>query len=403
MDFLLTMMALSATVDRPAQRVIYRHASRLASRKHDTTDSAAPETAGSPVENLINQAQEAGSTGRPEDAVKLLEKAIDLSRGANDESSLRTAYRKLGLLYSTMKDYDRAVKALEQSIDQSTKDISTQGDSIQAKTDLVAARYVLARTYQASGAFDRALEQCQLALDLAQSDLSSAPLLIARIKALKTELVLSHIENKLDKPSEKPESQAEFAMRTPLTGSVSTMAAGSARTTGSPLLVSEIPSLDRNAEPPLKSGTENNVVLDGTKKARLTLAQKVTEYGSMGLGLTASIGAPWMVNHVLNGGSAQAAGVRKWDILLAVDGHPITGVDIKTVHFMLTGRKGEIRNLEVMRERNKLVIQVPLWNVYEMRDPATEHIEYYWFLLYNNYITGQEYAKLAAPYEKYLN
>ncbi|MGE0262542.1 MAG: tetratricopeptide repeat protein [Candidatus Obscuribacterales bacterium] len=384
------MMALFATVDRPAPRTSLA----LASRNHDTTDSAAPETA----QTLIDQAQEAGSAGGTEAAVKLLEKAIDLSKAATDSSSLRTAYRKLGLLYSTMKDYDRAVKALNQSIDESMK-----GDSIEAKTDLVAARYVLARTFQASGDANQALEQCQLALDLARSDLSSAPLLIARIKALKTELVLSHIEDKLDKPSEKPESQAEFTMKTPLTGEVSSMAAETVRTAGSPLLASEIPSLDRNAEPPLKAETESNVVLDGTKKARLTLAQKVTEYGSMGLGLTASIGAPWMVNHVLNGGSAQAAGVRKWDILLSVDGHPITGVNIKTVHFMLTGRKGEIRNLEIMRERNKLMIQVPLWNVYEMRDPATEHIEYYWFLLYNDYITGQEYAKLAAPYEKYLN
>lgn len=384
------MMALFATVDRPVPRTSHY----LASRKHDTTDSAAPETA----RTLIDQAQEAGSAGGTEAAVNLLEKAIDLSKAANDSSSLRTAYRKLGLLYSSMKDYDRAVEALNQSIDESMK-----VDSIEAKTDLVAARYVLARTYQARGDADQAIEQCQLALDLARSDLASAPLLIARIKALKTELVLSHIEDKLDKPSEKPESQAEFAMKTPLTGEVSSMAAETVRTQGSALLASEIPSLDRNAEPPMKAETESNVVLDGTKKARLTLAQKVTEYGSMGLGLTASIGAPWMVNHVLNGGSAQASGVRKWDILLSVDGHPITGVNIKTVHFMLTGRKGEIRNLEVMRERNKLMIQVPLWNVYEMRDPATEHIEYYWFLLYNDYITGQEYAKLAAPYEKYLN
>ncbi|HMP50587.1 MAG TPA: PDZ domain-containing protein, partial [Candidatus Melainabacteria bacterium] len=128
------------------------------------------------------------------------------------------------------------------------------------------------------------------------------------------------------------------------------------------------------------------------------------EYGTMGLSLKKDLpGFPWYVKYVLDGGAAQRYGAKEGDILNTIDGHPIVTTPIATIYHMLCGRRGEVRTLGINRGGKDMFLRIQLISVYDIGTQSSEYIEYYWFLLYNGYITNEQYAKLAKPWERYLH
>mgnify|MGYP001171865018 CR=1 FL=1 len=169
-----------------------------------------------------------------------------------------------------------------------------------------------------------------------------------------------------------------------------------------PALISEVPSLDgMKKQKSLHAKAETTSLKGGTKKVKNKLVQRLLEYGTMGLSLQKDLpGFPWYVKNVLDGGAAQRYGAQKGDILNTIDGHPIVSTPIATIYHMLCGRRGEVRTLGINRSGKDMYLRVQLISVYDIGNRPSEYIEYYWFLLYNGYITNQQYAKLAKPYER---
>ncbi|MBZ0184949.1 MAG: hypothetical protein K8F91_01765, partial [Candidatus Obscuribacterales bacterium] len=172
------------TMNRRTNLLIARHKKAESS---DTTGSEEVDEVG----KLIEQADLASDSDDREKAIVIYEKALSLTDSNNSTNcNLSTLLRKLGLAYSLSKRFGIAIKTLERAIAESEKEQSQE-----AVTDLVASHYALARTYEADISLDnahqKALSECQSALDLATSQLADNRRLIARVKALKAELVFS--------------------------------------------------------------------------------------------------------------------------------------------------------------------------------------------------------------------
>lgn len=313
-------------------------------------------------------------------------------------------YRKQGVAYSLLQNHESAVASFKKALSEIE---SESGDT--AAKEKIYTKYSLARAYESAGEYEKALDQATEALAGARIGLSGDdPDFARRLIALRTELYLSHITNKLEPetPQEKTDTPEQFSAEAvssekPLVGGVSEQDYFKA-----PALMSEVPSLDGGKKQPqaLDASASRTRLSAGTKKVKNKLVQKLMEYGTMGLSLKKDLpGFPWYVKYVLDGGAAQRYGAKDGDILNTIDGHPIVTTPIATIYHMLCGRRGEVRTLGINRGGKDMFLRVQLISVYDIGTQSSEYIEYYWFLLYNGYITNEQYAKLAKPWERYLH
>ncbi|MBI1269918.1 hypothetical protein GC174_05755 [bacterium] len=313
-------------------------------------------------------------------------------------------YRKQGVAYSLLQNHERAVISFNKALSA----IASESGNTAVK-EKIYTQYSLARAYESAGEYEKALDEANDALAGARIELSKDdPNFVRRLIALRTELYLSHIANKLEPEmaQEKNDTPEQFSAEPvssgkPLVGGVSEQDYFKA-----PALMSEVPSLDGQKKQPqaLDASANKTSLSSGTKKVKNKLVQKLMEYGTMGLSLKKDLpGFPWYVKYVLDGGAAQRYGAKDGDILNTIDGHPIATTPIATIYHMLCGRRGEVRTLGINRGGKDMFLRVQLISVYDIGTQSSEYIEYYWFLLYNGYITNEQYAKLAKPWERYLH
>ena len=343
-------------------------------------------------------------TSKEEESETRTQAQTDSETGADKIKQLiARCYRKQGVAYSLLQDHQSAVESFKKAL--SAID-SESGKDLQKEK--IYTRYSLARALESAGKYEKALDEATAALASARVELKDNPDIIRRLIALRTELYLSHITDKLEPetPQEKTDNPEQFSADSaspekPLVGGVSEQDYFKA-----PGLMSEVPSLDgaKKQPQPLSAGTEKTRLTTGTKKVKNKLVQKLLEYGTMGLSLKKDLpGFPWYVKYVLDGGAAQRYGAKDGDILNTIDGHPIVTTPIATIYHMLCGRRGEVRTLGINRGGKDMFLRVQLISVYDIGTQSSEYIEYYWFLLYNGYITNEQYAKLAKPWERYLH
>ena len=312
-------------------------------------------------------------------------------------------YRKIGVAYTLKEQYAEAVDSFQKAIA-----LVKEREGQDFASETVFALYSLARTYETKGDFDKALNAAESALAIAREKMGDSPSILRRLVALKTEIYFSHVSSKLDEDKTPESSEVkqtdddnkELTTAKPLVGGVMRSDYFKA-----PALISEVPSLDgMKKRKSLHAKAETTSLKGGTKKVKNKLVQRLLEYGTMGLSLQKDLpGFPWYVKNVLDGGAAQRYGAQKGDILNTIDGHPIVSTPIATIYHMLCGRRGEVRTLGINRSGKDMYLRVQLISVYDIGNRPSEYIEYYWFLLYNGYITNQQYAKLAKPYERFLH
>lgn len=343
-----------------------------------------------------------------EQAVSIYTQSKDLGIKDKNEYEIAESYRKMAVAYAGAGRYDDAIENFKQSLSH-TNDLKDQ----KVLRTCILSKFGLARMYSISGNQELAWINCEEAISLSSDNLPPNDPVVASLTALKSELILlkeqipvatnsSAASTSNSATSSNPSSETTHNSNKTLVAEIS-MAA--------PAVIPEAPSgfqkmqmqkgvlVPTNA--PLSAGTQNTK-LTGAANARKELAVRLMQYGTIGLLLSKSIGGPWTVTNTLNGGAAQYYGVQKGDVLAAIDGQDISAQDITSIHFMLTGKRGEIKHLELIRPGHKLELQIPLWSVYDMHDRNSEYIEYYWFLLYNNLITPEQYQRLAKPFEPYL-
>ena len=65
-----------------------------------------------------------------------------------------------------------------------------------------------------------------------------------------------------------------------------------------------------------------------------------------------------VIIRIYDGGGAQAAGIIEGDILLEVDGQPITGMNLDSISALVAGEEGTTVNIKVQRGGNELVFDV---------------------------------------------
>ena len=313
--------------------------------------------------------------------------------------------RKKGWLETLLKNKESARRALERSLL-----LAQKVDSERAKVAEIASLYGLARLHQASDEYDEAIEECQKALEIVKSETSPNPVIRTRILSLKSQLLLMKIEKNLDKTSEKQavDRDSDFSEE-PLTGNVSESV--EQRSVAVPPLQAEKASADQLSARTLEGEAIKQSLsppkqlkarLDGSSKLRARVEKMLEGYGTSGIFLSkVAVFAP-VIEKVLTGGSAQAYGLKKGDILISIDGRQAKRMNMTQLHNALTGRRGESRTLVVQRRGRKLSFVVPLWSVYEMHDRISEYVEYYWFLLYNKLITPKQFQRLSGPLEPLL-
>ena len=352
------------------------------------------------IKELIEDADLALSNSDPEIAIEKYQEIISKFSSSTKPKSIIHCYRKMGIAKTMLKQYDSAIKDFNQAL----KETENETDSNQV-LNKVTIKYSLARAYEGKGDLDNAIATSQSALALASEKLTDSPYLIRRLRALKSELYFSHVAQKLNVASTNKESDPpkakEYNLSKPLIGKVSSREYFKAKS-----LMSEVPALDTSnlRRSALKAKTSKTTLFSGTKKVKNKLTQKLMEYGTMSLSLKKDVpGFPWYIRYVLRGGAGQRYGAQKGDIVNSVDGHPIKSLPITTIYHMFCGRRGEMRTLGITRKGKKMFLRLRLLSVYEIGYAPTEYIEYYWFLLYNGYITNKQYARLAKPYERYLH
>ncbi len=330
------------------------------------------------------------STHDFEQGINLYKEARDIGQSENDKYEMSESSRKIAVAYAGAARYDEAIASFNQSIAEATdlKDAKVMRTSILSK-------FGLAKMYSMTGNAELAWVNIEEAIALANDNLSPNDPAVSRLTALKSELIFSKAKINIDTP--KAESKPPTST---LVAEISMSA---------PAVIPQAPGAFQKLQPEkgvlVASQTakaQDHALSGGVSSARKQLAVRLMQYGTIGLLLSKNIGGPWIVQNTLNGGAAQYYGVQKGDILASIDGQDISQQNITTIHFMLTGRRGQIKHLELVRPGHKLELQIPLWSVYDMRDRNSEYIEYYWFLLYNNLITPEQYSRLAKPFEPYI-
>lgn len=348
------------------------------------------------IKQLISKADDSLDERDLDSSKAQYQELINKLKDSQDKDNLTHCYKKLGVVYTLMKNYDQAIASFNSALELN-KDVTDK----RAVLNTITIKYSLARAYESKGDVENALVACNQALDQANSKLSDSPYLIRRLRALKSELFLSNVSYILKQEPEKPDHPKEFTMQKPLVGNVKEDDYFKAKG-----LLSEVPKLDTShmKKTVLKSKTKKTVLFTGTKKVKNSLTKKVMEYGVLGLSLKKDVpGFPWYVKYVLPGGAGQRAGIQKKDILLAIDGHPVQSLGVTRIYHLSCGRRGQYRTLTIKRKGQTRTVRAQLLSVYDISYAPTKYIEYYWFLLYNGYITGRQYGRLAKPYEKYLH
>lgn len=101
------------------------------------------------------------------------------------------------------------------------------------------------------------------------------------------------------------------------------------------------------------------VVAGGVGASNAEAQQETSaENGIVGIaiGLTAhTVGAPaqLVVERVLPGGPAQAAGVQRGDEIITIDGHPVTGKTLRDITHIIRGKVGTSVTLTFSRKGQK--------------------------------------------------
>lgn len=345
-------------------------------------------------DDKLKAGDHAVSTHDFEQGVSLYKEARQIGENENNNYEMAEASRKTAVALAGAARYDEAIACFNQSLADST-------DLKNAKVlrTIILSKFGLAKMYSVTGNQDLAWVNLEEAITLASENLSADDPVVPRLTALKSELILSKAQIAIEPPkSQKAEDQkpanatlvAEISMSAP---AVIPQAPGAFQKLQ---LEKGVLEVSQNAK------TQEHVLTSGISSARKELAVRLMQYGTIGLLLSKNIGGPWIVQNTLNGGAAQYYGVQKGDILASIDGQDISQQNITSLHFMLTGRRGQIKHLELIRPGHKLELQIPLWSVYDMHDRNSEYIEYYWFLLYNNLITPEQYQRLAKPFEPYI-
>lgn len=309
-------------------------------------------------------------------------------------------YRKMGVAYTLENNFDEAIKNFNRALLENNKFKSKNSD-----LNTVRIKYSMARAFEAKGDFDNAINTSQSALDLAREKLGDSQYLLRRLMSLKSELYLAHIAEKLNvsNKDETPEdkSHKKYNLEHQLIGKVSSQDYFKAKG-----LISEVPSLDTTHLRKRRvryARARKKVALSGKRDIKAEITRKLMQYGTFGVSIKKDVeGRPWHVRFVLKDGAGARAGVRKGDIINSIDGHPIKNIPITSIYHMAYGRRGEVRTLGIRRKGKKRYVRVRLISVYDIGFKPTEYLEYYWFLLYNGYITKKQFAHLAKPYEKYL-
>ncbi len=336
------------------------------------------------------------STHDFEQGINLYKEARDIGQNENDKYEMSESSRKMAVAYAGAAHYEEAIASFNQSISEAT-------DLKNAKVmrTNILSKFGLAKMYNLTGNAELAWINIEEAISLANDNLSPSDPVVASLTALKSELILSKAQINIDPPkTSNPSDQDSKPAHSTLVAEISMTA---------PTVIPQAPGAFQKLQ--LEKGViatsqtaaaQNNKLSGGVTSARKELAIRLMQYGTVGLLLSKNIGGPWIVQNTLNGGAAQYYGVQKGDILASIDGQDISQQSITSIHFMLTGRRGQIKHLELVRPGHKLELQIPLWSVYDMHDRNSEYIEYYWFLLYNNLITPEQYQRLAKPFEPYI-
>lgn len=349
-----------------------------------------------PFIEKLQAGDHAVSTHDFEQGINLYKEARQIGQNENDKYEMCESSRKMAVAYAGAARYEEAIASFNQSISEAT-------DLKNAKVmrTNILSKFGLAKMYSLTNNMDLAWINIEEAISLANDNLSPSDPVVASLTALKSELILSKAQINIE-PSKtaNPSDQDTKPTNSTLVAEISMSA---------PAAIPQAPGVFQKLQ--LEKGVietsqtataQNNKLRGGVTSARKELAVRLMQYGTVGLLLSKNIGGPWIVQNTLNGGAAQYYGVQKGDILASIDGQDISQQSITSIHFMLTGRRGQIKHLELIRPGHKLELQIPLWSVYDMHDRNSEYIEYYWFLLYNNLITPEQYQRLAKPFEPYI-
>ncbi len=349
-----------------------------------------------PFIDKLKAGDHAVSTHDFEQGINMYKEARDIGHSDHDMYEMSESSRKMAVAFAGAARYEEAIASFNQSISEAT-------DLKNAKVmrTNILSKFGLAKMYSLTGNTELAWVNIEEAITLANDNLAPSDPVVASLTALKSELILNKAQINIDPPKTANIGEQDSKPAT------STLVAEISMT--APAVIPQAPGVFQKLQ--LEKGVletsqtataQNNKLSGGITSARKALAVRLMQYGTVGLLLSKNIGGPWIVQNTLNGGAAQYYGVQRGDILASIDGQDISQQSITSIHFMLTGRRGQIKHLELVRPGHKLELQIPLWSVYDMHDRNSEYIEYYWFLLYNNLITPEQYQRLAKPFEPYI-
>lgn len=329
-----------------------------------------------------------------EQGMNLYKEARQIGESEKNKYEMSEASRKMAVALAGSARFDEAIASFNQSL----ADATDLKDPKVLRT-IILSKFGLAKMYSVTGNQELAWVNIEEAISLANDNLTASDPVVPRLTALKSELILSKAQISIEPPKTQKEGESKSTNAT-LVAEISMSA---------PSVIPQAPGVFQKLQPEKgvlevsqNAKAQENALAGGVSSARKELAVRLMQYGTIGLLLSKNIGGPWVVQNTLNGGAAQYYGVQKGDILAAIDGQDISQQNITSLHFMLTGRRGQIKHLELIRPGHKLELQIPLWSVYDMHDRNSEYIEYYWFLLYNNLITPEQYQRLAKPFEPYI-
>lgn len=334
------------------------------------------------------------STHDFEQGMSLYKEARQIGESEKNKYKMSEASRKMAVALAGSARYEEAIASFNQSL----ADATDLKDPKVLRT-IILSKFGLAKMYSVTGNQELAWVNIEEAISLANDNLTASDPVVPRLTALKSELILNKAQISIEPPKTQKKEESKPSNAT-LVAEISMSA---------PSAIPQAPGVFQKLQPEKgvlevsqNAKAQENALAGGVSSARKELAVRLMQYGTIGLLLSKNIGGPWVVQNTLNGGAAQYYGVQKGDILAAIDGQDISQQNITSLHFMLTGRRGQIKHLELIRPGHKLELQIPLWSVYDMHDRNSEYIEYYWFLLYNNLITPEQYQRLAKPFEPYI-
>ncbi len=334
-------------------------------------------------EQKLEEGDKAVSGHDFEKAISSYSQGKERAEKNKNEYQMAESLRKIAVAYAGQGQYSQAIDKFKESLNH-TNILNDPKDPKTLRT-CILSKFGLSKMYSLVDNQELAWINCEEAISLSKENIPSDDPIVSRLTALKSELIFTRDQVPIDPTPEKSDG---FKPSVALVAEINMTA---------PATIPEAP-----AKTPL-SGKVQDTRLNAAAMARKELALRLMQHGTTGLLLVKNIGGPWTVEYPLRGGSARYYGVQKGDVLASIDGQDISTQNITSIYFMLTGKRGEMKHLELIRPGHKLELQIPLWSVYDMHDPSSEYIEYYWFLLYNGLITPEQYQRLAKPVEPYLH